>query len=225
MPDTFRTINYMAPKMYSQGVILDLSSYVQRDGIDLKKDYGLMGVEIWDGKTYAMPWILSPHAWYYNKTMLAESGAPDPWDDLNGDLSWDDMVVIAKAVTKDTNGDGKPDVWGIKLGYNDLDYQLGGIIYSNGGKTHDYETMQYTLTDPKTIEAVQFVYDLVHTEKLIAPLSEVTQLQQAGVAAPFQAGIVAMEEDSTGRLTTNADNIKDKFEWDVFPIPRMKNGP
>jgi len=224
VPDTFLVDSYIAPKMYDQKQVLDLNPYVQQAKVDLKKDYGLMGVELWDGKTYAMPFVLSPHAWYYNKTMLKEVGAPDPWDDLKGDLTWDDMLQIGLKATRDTNGDKKTDVWGLRLDYNSIDYQLGGFIYSNGGRSHDYETMKYTLTEPKCVEAIQFVYDLVHKHKICAPMGEMQQLGQAGVTMPFQAAVVAMEEDSTGRLTTNAVNIKAKFVWDIFPIPRAKKG-
>ena len=37
---------------------------------------------------------------YYNKTMIKAAGAKDPWDDLKGKWTLDDMLEIAKLCTK-----------------------------------------------------------------------------------------------------------------------------
>jgi multiple sugar transport system substrate-binding protein len=120
----------------------------------------------------------------------------------------------------------KPATYGMTFAYNDIEQRLGGIIYSFGGKGHDYETMKYTLTDPKTVEAIKFVNDLINKHKVLIPMAESAQLGQSGIANPFQGAICAMEMETTGRLTTNIDTIKDKFVWDVFPTPRKdRNSP
>ena len=219
--DVFLTESYLTPRLYDQKQALDLTSYAQADGVDLKKDYGLMGVELWDGKVLAMPFILSPVAFYYNKTMFKKAGAKDPWDDLKGDLSWDDMLASSLKVSDQTK---KPATYGLTFDYSDVHQRLSNIIYSFGGRTHDYETMKYTLTDPKTVEAVKYVYDLVYKHKVLIPLTETQQLGQTGIANPFQAELCAVELETTGRLTTNIDTIKDKFEWDIFPVPKGPGG-
>jgi multiple sugar transport system substrate-binding protein len=221
-PDIWLVDSYTSAKLYDGNQALDLAPYVKQDNVDLQGQYGLMGVELWAGKVYAMPFTLSPHAWYYNKTMLKQAGAPDPRDDLKGDLAWDDLLTIAQKVTK-TSGN-QTTTWGMQLTYTDVDYQLGGFISSNGGKSHDYGTMAYTLTDPKTVEAIQFVYDLVHKYKVCAPIADVTQISQTVGTTPFVAEQVAMFEDSSGQLVQSLNTVKDKFAWDVFPIPRAKKG-
>jgi len=211
------------PKLFDQGMIQDLTRYVTRDKLNLRKDYGLMGQEFWDGKILTMPYVLSPHAWYYNKTMLKESGAPDPWDQLNGQLTWEDMLTIARATTRSAQGD-RPQRWGVWLGYDDLEYQLAGFIWSNGGRAHDYATMKYTMDQPKSVEAVQWVHDLLARHKVMLSLRQVQELSDAGLKHPFQDGRAALFENSTGQLQPLAA-VKD-FEWDVFPIPKVsRNGP
>jgi multiple sugar transport system substrate-binding protein len=215
--------NTVMPKLFDQGMVLDLTRYVNRDKINVKRDYGLMGQEFWDGKILTMPYVLSPHAWYYNKTMLKEAGAPDPWERLNGQLTWEDMLTIARATTRPAQGD-RPQRWGIWLGYDDIEYQLAGFIWSNGGRAHDYATMKYTMDQPKSIEAVQWVYDLLNKHKVMLSLRQVQELADAGLRHPFQDGRAALFENSTGQLQPLGP-VKD-FEWDVFPIPRVsRNGP
>ncbi|MBI3969685.1 MAG: hypothetical protein HY332_00230 [Chloroflexi bacterium] len=84
-------------------------------------------------------YALSPHAWHYNKTVLKESGAPDPWEKFDGKLTWEDMLQIAKLTSRPAQGD-RPQRWGIWLNYTDIEYQLAGFIWSNGGRAHDYTT-------------------------------------------------------------------------------------
>ncbi|MGH2370826.1 MAG: extracellular solute-binding protein, partial [Chloroflexota bacterium] len=197
--------------------------YVTRDKINLQRDYGLMGQEFWDGKILTVPYVLSPHAWYYNKTMLKEAGAPDPWAELNGQLTWDDMLTIAKATSHPAEGN-RPQRWGIWLNYTDIEYQLAGFIWSNGGRAHDYTTMKYTMDLPKSVEAVQWVHDLLHKHRVMLSLSQAKELSDAGLTHPFQNGRAAMFENSTGQL--NPMSKVTDFEWDVFPIPKVsKNGP
>jgi multiple sugar transport system substrate-binding protein len=210
-------------KLYDQGMVLDLLPYAGRDKVNVRRDYGLMGLELWDGKLFAMPYVLSPHAWYYNKTVVKAAGAPDPWDQLNGNLTWEDLLTIAQATTRPASGD-QPDRWGISLTYNDIEYQLAGFIWSNGGKTHDYGQMRYLLDDPRTIEAVQFVYDLLAKHRVIIPLATRDELGKAGVRDVFVAGRACLVENSSSAINTYLTGIGTQFEWDVFPIPQARKG-
>jgi ABC-type glycerol-3-phosphate transport system substrate-binding protein len=221
--DVPQAYNQVMTKLYDQGMVLDLLPFATRDKVNVRRDYGLMGIELWDGKLYAMPYVLSPHAWYYNKTMVKEAGAPDPWDQLHGTLTWEDLLTIAQATTRPASGE-RPDRWGISLTYNDIEYQLAGFIWSNGGKTHDYGQMRYLLDDPRTIEAVQFVYDLLTKHRVILPLATRDELGKAGVRDVFVAGRVCLVENSSSALNSYLTGIGAQFEWDVFPIPQARKG-
>ena len=222
-PDVPHAVNYLMPKLFDQGAILDLMPYLNREKIDLKRDYGLMGLEFWGGKIPVMPYVLSPHAWYYNKTALKEAGAPDPWDTLKGDVAWDDLLAMAKAVTRSAQGD-KPERFGVQLTYNDIEYQLGGFVWSNGGRTHDWSILKYTMDLPASIAAVQWVHDLLHKHRVMMSTATANALRDAGVSNPFVAGRVVLIENSTGQLNPLLTGVKDQFEWDVFPIPRARRG-
>jgi ABC-type glycerol-3-phosphate transport system substrate-binding protein len=85
--------------------------------------------------------------------------------------------------------------------------------------------MKYTMDQPKSVEAVQWVHDLLHKHRVMLSLSQVKDLSDAGLKHPFQDGRAALFENSTGQLNPLATGVKD-FEWDVFPIPRVsRSGP
>ena len=67
--------NVIWSKFYNANAILEISDYLKRDKIDLKRDYVLMGSEIRCGKTYAVLFDAGPCAVYYNKTFLKQAGA------------------------------------------------------------------------------------------------------------------------------------------------------
>ncbi len=221
--DSFIIDVWTSARYFDQNLMLELTDRFKTDGIVIKDQYSTIGLENWCGKQFVIPFVLSPHAYYYNKTMLKANGAPDPWDDLKGEWTWADMVTIGKAVSGKKNKQNQP-MWGYRIGYNALEYQLSPFVQSNGGKVYDLEQKKYTMDEPKAIEAIKFVYDMVVTHKIVLPLSESTTLNQAGIAAPFAAGITAMEEDSTGRIYFNAQTIKNDFEWDIAPIPAAQKG-
>jgi len=220
--DAFQIDVWTAAKYFDTGQMMELSSNFKRDNIDLKRDYGLIGLEFWCGKQYVVPYVLSPHAWYYNKTMLKEYGAKDPWDDLNGAWTWADMVDIGQKVTTEQNKGGRPQ-WGYRLDYNSLEYQLSPFIQSNGGHVYDIQAGKYTLDTQPAIDAIQFVIDLVNKYKVIPTFDQRTKLG-SNVTAPFGQGFTAMEEDSTGRILLNNQIVKGDFEWDIAPVPIAKAG-
>jgi len=107
VPDMINGNNFSWSEFYNAGYILDLGDYLKRDKIDLgdylkrdkidlRKQYVLMGSEIWCDRHYAMPFDADPRAVYYNKSMLKQAGAPDPWDHLKGQWTFEDMLRIAQ---------------------------------------------------------------------------------------------------------------------------------
>ncbi len=215
-PDTFIADIWNAVKYYDAGLILDLSERVKADKIDLNADYGLIGLEQYCGKTMMLPFVLSPHGWYYNKTMLKEVGAKDPWDDLNGQWTYDDFREIAMKVT--AGGNGKR--WGAQLGAT-MEYNWDPIIRTLGGATTDFKASppKYAFGSEASIAALTTIRDWYTKDKIILPPDQSKSLVNEGITSPFASKLVAMYEDSTGQLTFLAQNVKD-FEWDIAPPPR-----
>jgi multiple sugar transport system substrate-binding protein len=221
-PDIIMADYWSNPRYYEQKLMLNLTDYVKRDGIDIQKDYDIVALEVWCGQVMAIPFVKSTHAYNYNKNMFKQAGLPDPWDDLKGEWTWDQFRTAARTLTK-MGPDGKPQVWGLSIDYTAHEYHMGPFVYSNGGETADFDQMKYTLDNPKTIEAFEFVYAMLLQDKSIIPKADAAALSTAGIADPFVGGKVAMTDDGTGRQWFWLQNIKD-FEWDIAPVPVPQKG-
>ncbi|MDR1833208.1 MAG: extracellular solute-binding protein [Propionibacteriaceae bacterium] len=105
-----------------------------------------------DGKQYGFPSIASARALFYNDDLFTQAGL-DPTKDLQ---SWDEVYDAAKKISdlgKDIYGYGMP------LGAEENQAQLGIWAFTNGGSFGDAETL--TINDPKNIEAAEFIKKMV----------------------------------------------------------------
>jgi multiple sugar transport system substrate-binding protein len=147
-------------------------------------------------------------------------GAPDPWDDLKGDWTWNDLVAIAQKVTRDAGGDGQLDQWGIQLPYTNLSEGYAMFAWTLGGGPADYKNMRFTLTSPAFREAAEFVHNLVTRLKVVVTDEELAQLRQAGVRDAFIGGKVAFFLRASPNVGPIVRDVGDSFQWDVAPFPK-----
>jgi ABC-type glycerol-3-phosphate transport system substrate-binding protein len=74
---------------------------------------------------------------------------------LKAPKTWDDLVANAKALTMDTNGDGKPDIYGLTIPGDNLFINIivGELIAANGGQLFDASNRPQ-FTDKRMIEVL-----------------------------------------------------------------------
>ena len=99
---------------------------------------GISAVGKYNGKQLAIGYRMTQVVSYYRKDLFAKAGIPIP-------TTWDELYVAAKALTKDTNGDGKIDVYGFTAAGKAPDelsqawlnafYGYGGQIVQNNGRS------------------------------------------------------------------------------------------
>ncbi|MBE3598552.1 MAG: extracellular solute-binding protein [Limnochordaceae bacterium] len=127
-----------------------------------------------DGKDWGIPISVGNHLMLiYNKKMV-----PKP------PQTTDELIALGKKLTKDTNGDGKPDVYGLVYNLNEpfwLAPWLGGF----GGWPLDGTTP--TLGTKATAEALQFLHDLKFVHKIVP-----TEADYNTADAMFREGKAAM---------------------------------
>ena len=108
-PDVFLLDNIDVPAFTSRGVTLDLSPYLRRLGVDLTRyDSTVVGIFRRGDAVYALPKGYTPMVMVYNKDLFDRAGVPYPSDEW----TWVDFLRVAKALTRDTDGDGQIDQWG-----------------------------------------------------------------------------------------------------------------
>ncbi len=111
----------------------------------------------YDGKTYAIPKDYDTIALWYNKKMFDDAGIAYP----DETWTWQTFADAAKKLTKEDGsqyGTAIPATFN-QDGYYNLIYDMGGYIVSDDKKKSGWD-------DPKTIEAMQWLYDNVVTTSM-----------------------------------------------------------
>lgn len=106
---------------------------------------------------------------YYNKTMFEREGIEDPHSLVEkGEWTWDKLLEISQQLTKDTDGDGVTDQYGIT---NVAPTLARILIYSNGSElvANKDGKFVYNYEDPALVEALRFYSDLFNVHKVVAP--------------------------------------------------------
>lgn len=101
----------------------------------------------------------------YNKDMFEREGLEDPYElYLRGEWTWDKVTELAKKLTKDTDGDGVIDQWGM----TDIwPHAAPSLMISNGGNVMRFDEngkAVYSMDERPALEALQQIYewDQVH---------------------------------------------------------------
>jgi hypothetical protein len=157
------------PGFVNQKIILPLNDYINFEAPIIKNSAMYSGT-FWNNKNYGIYW--SPRGGtincLYNKDLLDREGQPDILELVeNNQWTWEAFQNIAINCTRDINGDGITDQWGItNVGNWGFTEQM---IYSNGGSAiiiNDKGEAVVNLHDPKVMRSLQFASDLVFIHKV-----------------------------------------------------------
>lgn len=120
------------------------------------------------GKTYAInpnePGVLGDFV-AVNNTIIDSLGLEATPLELyeKGEWTWENFLEICKAATKDTDGDGKVDQYGISGPISKWCTMLAG---ANSATLMDENTKTETLSSPNTMEVFEFLDTLYNKEKV-----------------------------------------------------------
>ncbi len=162
-----------------------------------------------EGRITTLPFNKSVPVIYYNRDMLASAGLnPDSFPE-----TWDKFVEAAKRMTKDDNGDGKPDTWGTAFPINSL-WLFQCLILQNGADIFD-SSGRAIFDGPQGVEALQLMADLVNKHK-VGYITTGFEHQN-----DFLAGRVAMIQGSSASLAYLSLQ-KIPFNLGIAPLPGWK---
>lgn len=147
------------------GALADLGPLVQKDKYDLGQYYAsTLDMHSYKGKLYGLPASFSTVVLFYNKKLFDEAKVPYPDSTWN----WDKMLDAAKKLTKDTNGDGKPDQFGYAKAWWPM------YLWLNGADLFNKDRTKCALTDPAAIEGIQKMVDLWLVHKVAPTPADLT---------------------------------------------------
>ncbi len=167
------------------------------------------------GKQFCIPQNISSLEVYYNKDLFEKANVPLP----KAGWTWDDFLNAAKALTKDTNGDGKIDQYGLGIAPSTI--RLAPFIWAHGGELVDNvdRPTKLTLDSPAAMEAFQWFVDLQNKHHVVpSKADEATE----GDQSRFEHGTMGMYLNSRVETPELRETIEEAFEWDVAPMPSDK---
>jgi multiple sugar transport system substrate-binding protein len=206
-------INYRRYAPYAEKDALEpLGPYLAKSTLIAEQDFYPQAIEPfrWKGTVMCIPQNLSSLVVYYNRDLFKAANIAEPSDTW----TWADFLSAAKALTKDTNGDGVTDQYG--LGSEVSIFRIAPFIWQNGGSLVDNEQIPTRLAvdTPAAREAIQWFVDLQVKHK-VTP--DATAESAESSEQRFLNGSLGMFLNS--RRGTPTYRAIQSFDWDIAPLP------
>lgn len=186
-------------------VLLDLTSYIEKDGVDLGVYYpDITAIYQSDGKTYALPKDHDTIALLYNKALFDEAGVDYPTDDW----TYEDMYEAAKTITEKTPDDTYG--WACNTS-NDQDGWYN-YVYAYGGNIVNAEKTDTAIDSAEGKAGMEMV------RKLLTVGTPQAVVAESGTDSLFQSGKVAMITQGSWMINAfyTAEN-HDDYAWAQIP--------
>jgi multiple sugar transport system substrate-binding protein len=206
-PDIFYTNTVVRDRLAAEGRLLDLhtisgnDAFVGRLWPDVVQD-GLGA----DGGLYSIGnWSFTAGI-YYNRDAFDEARIPYP--DTN--WTWDQMKSIARRLTRDLDGDGKTDRYGLFIGSHFVE-----LLEQMNGEALPRRALLLELPEP-SLEAYQEYVSLMDG----GVMPDLRRIQAMGMQAVqlLQGGKVAMLVEAVPHQTL-FETLE--MRWGVAPLPRF----
>lgn len=161
---------------------------------------------MYKGKSFLVPDSWNNMCIHYNTKLFKEAGLEPPKEDW----TWDDFLATAQKLT---TGEGNEKIYGFGIPAFNFGLQPWFLTATGSGTLTDDWTKS-NLDHPGSLEAMQFVYDLVYKYK-VSPTTEGTDNGQL-----FAAGKMAMT--AAGHWPIQSYIANNFGDYDVQNWPRKK---
>lgn len=206
-PDVTHTAHNRAATFMASGSLADMNVFARADGINLRKLIvpGALDALVYDGIQFGLPIFAQPLVTPFNRSMFEEHGLLTPLQLLStGDWTWETYVASAKKLTRDTDLDGQPNIFGTNRP-NDINrWQV--VVWQAGGDIFDKlsNPTRADFTSPEVVRAVTHYTELEAVHGM--------------VGGNFLQGTQAMQLFALPQVAT--EWAAAPFEWDVVPLSK-----
>lgn len=209
-PDVFMVLGTDFNQFSSLGIMKDLNELMERDPEFNEEKYFSSAFRTgqYGGVQYALPYETVPTLMFVNKTLLTKEGIKMP----DQDWTWEEMYRICEKVTKDFDGDGILDQFGI---YN---YGWTDAVCSNGGEIFQSDGSECYLTDDRIAESVKYIRQLNE----LYEGQKVTQEDFNGGNVAFMP--LTFAEYRTYKTYPYKIKRYANFRWDCITMPAGSRG-
>ena len=172
------------------------------------------------GEFLGPPIMQSCSLMMYNKDFTNAAGLAPP-QGIEDAWTMDEAMAAWEDATVDENGDGVPEVWGVRWGQGTWtgDYEHGIFRRSNGalgspthqGMGEDGVTFRGYLDTDEAVAAMQFYQDM-HLKNKVSPVEAIPEIFESR-----QSAFMITPDNRIGAL--NRIHGEDGFNWGVTGIP------
>ncbi len=203
-PDTASWKLTATPLFTANNLLANLDDYVanwaDKDLIEPSL-YDVMKEASGTDSIYVMPWNTQVLYVYYRPSMFQEAGVEVP-------KTYDEFLAACEKLTRDTDGDGKTDVYGFGMrGAKGGQEPWGSFVQARGGNFEDFTT-------PEAIQGMQDFIDL-YTKGYVPPTATADGFNE--IIANFKSGKTAMTVHHTGSSAEMVDTFGDDVGAFAFP--------
>ena len=184
---------YMAKHGYI-GDYLDLLPYIKKWPEAEQKDMGWSPVwasGIVNGKQIGIPTGVHTRTMAYRRDMFEQAGL----DPNKPPKTLDELVEYAKKLTKDTNGDGEPEVYGLGMYFGPsratIELYFAPVLWYFGGDLWDAKAKKAAFASEAGVKAAQWLYDLIYKHK-VTPKYSVSGTYDDRILKDFLDGKLAI---------------------------------
>ncbi len=213
----------MIPSAFSQafvatGSLLDVTDVLDEMGRDIFYP-GPIEWTKFKGRDYGFPYRTESYGLFFNQQMFKEvglSGAP---------RTWDEVKEAAIKLTKDVNGDGIVDIYGmgVPLSMRTPEHAASyfrWVLGSFGGDIVNEDATKATANSKEAIAALQWFSDLFKA-KAVAPSALESDLDQ--IRRLFGAEKIAMQMNAPFCVDVYTEEVPD-LSYDVVTMPGLRPG-
>jgi multiple sugar transport system substrate-binding protein len=206
MPDVFWMHSNTAQLYMENGVLLDLTDYIDKDDdISADKYYeGVWNLYSSDGKQYALPKDHDTIALLYNKALFDQCGVSYPDDTW----TWEDMYEAAKTITENTDDN----TYGVAMNTSNNQDGWYNVVYDYGGQIITEDHKGTTIGSDEAKAGMEMV------RKLLTVGTPQTVVAESGTDSLFTSGVVAMITQGSWMINSfyTAENASD-YAWAMLP--------
>jgi len=198
----------------ARGALVDLTDFIKHSTIVDPEDFvePLWDAGVYKNRIYGIPMDSECMGLFYRTDMFKDVGLKSP------PKNWEEFLGAAKKLTRDTDGDGRIDIYGfLLLGENP--YWWYPWLWQNGGELMNKENTQVLFNSEAGVEALKF-YTELYTKYHVAP-KEYIASNSWEARIPFEQGVGAMITAGAWLMgTLNEEAPKIAGKWTTAPLPR-----
>ncbi|MFA6978554.1 MAG: sugar ABC transporter substrate-binding protein [Ignavibacteriaceae bacterium] len=215
VPDIFHYESSVIIDYAMRGYLTDLSPYISPEMKSDILEVAWATVTRPNGEVSGIPFLIESLVVLYNKTLFEKDGIVPPTREHP--WTWDDLQVVARKMTKDTNNDGVIDQYGAGFGLRNSANIIMNTSISFGGsffrKEGDHFVVKVKSEEKKLL---QTIVDMLYKDKSASTAS--IGESGAGMIPGFFSGRYAMLVGigSWGRQQL-VENAPKDFQWGVMP--------